>query len=97
MKKENSQKVGWKEFFKLSIWKVILTIIASFITFLFLGPYSECIEEFKVDGGSFNCTYFAPIGIENTKILGAIFLIIFYLIFSLMELIFRGIKNVTEK
>jgi hypothetical protein len=85
-KKENKTV----EFFKPSWWKVILTILTTFIFSLYFAP-REFISIMDFVGTK---RYgYAPIGIENIYLFLLVTIILFYLIFSFSGWIIRVLKN----
>ena len=89
--KRKSSKIKITEFFRLKVWKIILTLIAAVIAYVYLGPAEIwTINDFT---GPTTVHEYAPIGIENPYVFLLFSLILFYLFFSLIELIITKIRR----
>jgi len=92
--KNEERKNQVAEFFKPKVWKVILTIITTIISYFYLGPREIwTINDFI---GPTTMYEYAPIGIKNPYLLIPIFLIFFYLLFSLIGILTQKIMKRKE-
>ena len=75
-----------REFFGPTKLRVMLTIVATLIATFFIGPFETIASGFP------NSTY-SPIGITNTYLSLLVSFIFFYLIFSLIVLSIKRMRN----
>ncbi len=86
---KNNKKNWVKEFFGPTVWKVILTIVATLIMGFF-WQRTYCAWGI---GGTTNCLDKYLFGISNIFIQIILSILFFYLIFSLLELIVRRLRK----
>ncbi|MBR9704730.1 hypothetical protein GOV12_04915 [Candidatus Pacearchaeota archaeon] len=87
-KKEKEIKNGWREFFKPTWWKIILTSVAVIISYFYLGP-----REIITLGLETTIYKSSPMGIENIYVFFVISILFIYILFSLIELIVKKVKK----
>ncbi len=81
-------------FLKPSWWKILLTVTATIVSYLFVGMKTECI--FGI-GGSTKCLPIFQIGIENDFLIVGLSIVLFYFLFSFIGLLIGRAKNGKRK
>jgi len=86
-KKENKNNLVW-EFFRPSIWKIILIIVCVIIAYFFYGPH-----EMIILGNKITSYIDAPLGIKNPYFFIIVLVIFFYVLISAIEYIIKKIRK----